>query len=93
MTLLNEAFAEPESGASSGVPPLGWSKVGILEQLPGFDRVLDASIARLVAEGLAVDAGIGVFGGGGPGREQWALTAFGVDCLNLLQGVGQYPED
>ncbi|MGP4051671.1 hypothetical protein [Streptomyces sp. 2A115] len=65
----------------------GWPRTEILGQLPGFDDVLDASIALLVAEGLAVDGAIGVFGGGGPDKEQWILTGFGKGCLRLLQSV------
>ncbi|MGW3447368.1 hypothetical protein [Streptomyces sp. NPDC001076] len=68
-------------------PWLGWNRAEILDHLPGYTAVLDASMALLVAEGLAADAGVGGFGGGGPGREQWNLTDFGRDCLRLLQAV------
>ncbi|MEZ0095968.1 hypothetical protein [Streptacidiphilus sp. EB129] len=75
---------DPQSGVTSPTRWLGWRRDEILDNLPGFANVLDASISRLVAEGLALDAGVGTWGGGGPGREQWKLTAFGLDCLRLL---------
>ncbi|MGW1785758.1 hypothetical protein ACWCQQ_42780 [Streptomyces sp. NPDC002143] len=75
-------------------PWAGWNRAEILARLPGYIDVLDASMALLVAEGLAIDAGVGGYGGGGPGREQWNLTDFGRNCLRLLQAVtptGQQP--
>ncbi|MEU6294045.1 hypothetical protein [Streptomyces erythrochromogenes] len=66
---------------------LGWSRGEILQRLPGYADVLDASMALLVAEGIAADAGTGGFGGGGTGQEQWILTNFGRDCLRLLQAL------
>ncbi|MCX5130872.1 hypothetical protein OOK06_02010 [Streptomyces sp. NBC_00340] len=91
MAVLNEEAplrpADPERGIPENGRWLGWPRTAILEQLPGLTGVLDASIALLVAEGLAIDAGVGTFGGGGPGREQWILTDFGKDCLQLLQDV------
>ncbi|MFD9657113.1 hypothetical protein [Streptomyces mirabilis] len=75
-------------------PWTGWNRAEILARLPGYVDVLDASMALLVAEGLAADAGVGGYGGGGPGREQWNLTDFGQNCLRLLQAVtptGQQP--
>jgi hypothetical protein len=91
MALLNEAIplrlADPERGIPENARWLGWPRVEILGHLPGFTSVLDASIALLVAEGLAIDAGVGAYGGGGPGREQWILTDFGKDCLRLLQSA------
>ncbi|MGW4140315.1 hypothetical protein ACWELV_26460 [Streptomyces mirabilis] len=95
MELLNEQPplrpADPERGIPENGRWLGWPRTGILERLPGFADVLDASIALLVAEGFAIDAGIGSYGGGGPGREQWVLTSFGKDCLALLQAVRLNP--
>jgi len=68
-------------------PWLGWNRAEILERLPGLSEALDACIALLVAEGLATDRGLGAWGGGGPGKEQWILTAFGTECLRLLQAL------
>ena len=68
-------------------PRLGWNRDEILGHIPGLAEALDACMALLVAEGLAADAGVGGFGGGGPGREQWNLTAFGRECLQLLQAL------
>ncbi|WP_405525869.1 hypothetical protein OG426_26030 [Streptomyces canus] len=95
MALLDEepGFI-PADEQNEGTEPtrwLGWRRSEILEALPGFVDVLDACIARLMAEGLAIDAGVGTWGGGGVGREQWALTAFGKDCLRLLQAVTPNP--
>lgn len=91
MALLDERAprrrADPDRGTPENGRWIGWPRVEILELLPGFAGVLDASIALLVAEGLATDAGVGIWGGGGPGREQWVLTDFGKDCLRLLQSV------
>ncbi|WP_329545548.1 hypothetical protein OG548_14315 [Streptomyces sp. NBC_01356] len=82
MALINQPRAR--DGAE---PQVGWGRRGIAEHLPGFADVLDASMALLVAEGLAADAALGEAFGGGPGREHWALTDFGRDCLRLLQAV------
>lgn len=91
MAVLAEAApvrpADPERGIPENGRWLGWPRTKILDELPGLEGVLDASIALLVAEGLAIDAGVGTYGGGGPGREQWVLTEFGRDCLRLLQSV------
>ncbi|MEU0647833.1 hypothetical protein [Streptomyces umbrinus] len=73
-------------------PWLGWNRDEILEHLPGLAEALDACMALLVAEGLATDAGVGGYGGGGPGREQWNLTDFGRECLRLLQALTPTPE-
>lgn len=68
---------------------VGWNREEILEYLPGLDEALDACIALLIAEGLATDASAGGFGGGAP---QWKLTAFGKDCLRLLQAISPTTE-
>ncbi|MFJ2101505.1 hypothetical protein ACIOHR_30530 [Streptomyces anulatus] len=66
---------------------LGWNRAEILEARPELLGALDPCMALLVAEGLATDAGVAGFGGGGPGREQWILTVFGRECLRLLQAL------
>lgn len=68
---------------------LGWRREEILQRLPGFAGVLDASLARLVAEGLAFNAGLGTWASAA-GQEQWALTDFGHDCLHLLEATRQF---
>ncbi|MER8233432.1 hypothetical protein [Streptomyces sp. NPDC094049] len=80
--LAGETHPMPEGGVQERWP--GWRRPEILHELPGFEAVLDASIARLMAEGIVKDDGIGRFGGGGEDREMWVLTAFGRDCLSLL---------
>lgn len=82
MAVINQP--RPSAGRD---PWLGWNRAEILRHLPQYTDVLDACMALLVAEGLAADAGVGGYGGGGPGREQWNLTDFGRDCLRLLQSV------
>ncbi|MFE6269283.1 hypothetical protein ACFVQ9_10920 [Streptomyces goshikiensis] len=69
----------------------GWRRPEILDSLPGFASSLDASIARLTAEGLVVDDGIGRFPGDDGYREMWILTSFGKDCLALLRAVAPTP--
>ncbi|MFJ3976044.1 hypothetical protein [Streptomyces sp. NPDC090021] len=81
MALINQP--QPDARATW----LGWSRGEILERLPGYADVLDASMALLVAEGIAADAGVGGYGGGGTGQEQWILTSFGRDCLRLLEAL------
>ncbi|MFG1811753.1 hypothetical protein [Streptomyces sp. NPDC049040] len=66
----------------------GWRRPEILSELPGFAAVLDASIARLVSEGLVLDDGIGRLAAEDGFRQMWILTDFGRDCLQLLRAVG-----
>ncbi|MER7622756.1 hypothetical protein [Streptomyces sp. NPDC126503] len=69
----------------------GWRRPEILDSLPGFASSLDASIARLTAEGLVRDDGIGRYPGEDGYREMWILTSFGQDCLALLRAVAPPP--
>ncbi|WP_143172498.1 hypothetical protein [Actinacidiphila paucisporea] len=86
--LDKETYPTPEGWIQGRWP--GWRRPEILIELPGFENVLDASIARLTAEGIARDDGIGRFGGGEhDAREMWILTDFGRDCLSLLLAVSQ----
>lgn len=67
----------------------GWRRPELLVELPGFAGVLDASIARLTAEGLVSDDGVGRLPKNDDDPlEMWVLTDFGRDCLSLLQAVG-----
>ncbi|MFC9477893.1 hypothetical protein [Streptomyces griseus] len=83
--LAEDTHSMPEGGVQERWP--GWRRPEILAELPGFALVLDASIARLTAEGIVKDDGVGRFGGGGEDREMWVLTDFGKSCLSLLQAV------
>ncbi|MFF8440614.1 hypothetical protein ACF07U_06995 [Streptomyces californicus] len=62
----------------------GWKRQDIIAQHPGFEKVLDALISRLTAQGMVYDRSYQTFGGGG---ERWALTPFGEECLSLLAVV------
>ncbi|WP_405930337.1 hypothetical protein [Streptomyces sp. NBC_00827] len=84
---LMAVLYQPLPPAPSGTEPRrGWNRADIVEDLPGYADVLDASMALLVAEGLAAENGA-AYGGGGPGQENWILTNFGRDVLQLLQAV------
>ncbi|MFE9905359.1 hypothetical protein [Streptomyces achromogenes] len=88
--LNKETYPTPEGWTQDRWP--GWRRPEILIELPGFAKVLDASIARLTAEGIVKDEGIGRFGGDDHNaREMWILTDFGRDCLSLLLAVSQPP--
>ncbi|MER8042549.1 hypothetical protein [Streptomyces sp. NPDC094032] len=84
--LAKETHPTPEGWYQERFP--GWRRPEILDELPGFTNVLDASIARLAAEGIITDDGIGRLPTkGGDPREMWILTTFGRDCLSLLRAV------
>ncbi|MFJ4407237.1 hypothetical protein [Streptomyces sp. NPDC088910] len=74
-------------GGSEGRRWPGWRRPELLTELPGFAAVLDASIARLTSEGLALDDGIGRVGADDGFREMWILTDFGKDSLQLLRAA------
>ncbi|MGW6938302.1 hypothetical protein ACWGF3_04670 [Streptomyces xanthophaeus] len=84
--LAQETHPTPEGWYQERFP--GWRRPEILIELPGFAKVLDASIARLVAEGIIRDDGIVrvAFNDDDP-TEMWILTDFGKDCLSLLREV------
>jgi hypothetical protein len=92
MELLNQqtrlATTEEIVGDDSGKRWPGWRRPEILDELPGFASVLDASIARLTAEGLVRDDGIGRLAASDGFREMWVVTDFGKECLRLLREVG-----
>ncbi len=92
MALLSEVPGWiPKEPGDTGEPRrwLGWRREEILQGLPGFAGVLDASLARLIAEGLAFNAGLGTWASAA-GQEQWALTDFGLDCLHLLEATRHF---
>ncbi|MFD3995437.1 hypothetical protein [Streptomyces sp. NPDC058583] len=84
--LAKETHPTPEGWYQERFP--GWRRPEILTELPGFANVLDASIARLAAEGIITDDGAGrlAMTDDDP-REMWILTNFGRDCLSLLRAV------
>ena len=90
--LAKETHPTPEGWHQERFP--GWRHPEILAELPGFTKVLDASIARLVAEGIITDDGIGrlAMNDDDP-REMWILTDFGRDCLSLLRAVSPVTSD
>ncbi|MBP2052470.1 hypothetical protein J2Z21_005453 [Streptomyces griseochromogenes] len=77
-----------ELGPDKNVRWPGWRRPEILAEIPGYADVLDASIARLTSEGLAVDDGINRLVADDGFREMWILTNFGRDCLRLLRSAG-----
>ncbi|MEU8753439.1 hypothetical protein AB0C88_23440 [Streptomyces chartreusis] len=84
--LAKETHPTPEGWYQERFP--GWRHPELLTELPGFVKVLDASIARLAAEGIVRDDGLGrVAMSDDDPREMWVLTAFGSDCLSLLRAV------
>ncbi|MEU4953924.1 hypothetical protein [Streptomyces lavendulae] len=85
--ISRETYPAPAGWAQERLP--GWRRPEILNELPGFGTALDASIARLTAEGLVLDDGIGRLPGDDApdAREMWVLTDFGRDCFSLLRAV------
>ncbi|MFI8516789.1 hypothetical protein ACIGEZ_02985 [Streptomyces sp. NPDC085481] len=81
-----ENYVAPEGAFEQRWP--GWRRPEILTELPGFVDVLDASIARLIREGIVKDDGIvRVFDADEGAPETWILTDFGRDCLSLLRAA------
>ncbi len=92
MALLSEPPGWiPKEPGDTGKPARwkGWRREEILQRLPGFADVLDASLARLIAEGHAFNAGLGTWASAA-GQEQWKLTDFGLECLHLLEATRQF---
>ncbi|WP_158717791.1 hypothetical protein [Streptomyces sp. NRRL F-2664] len=91
--ISRQTYPAPTGWAQDRLP--GWRRPEILNELPGFAMALDASIARLTAEGLVIDDGIGRLPGDDApdAREMWVLTDFGRDCLALLRAVSPIGED
>ncbi|MET7701684.1 hypothetical protein [Streptomyces sp. NPDC005485] len=84
--LAKETHPTPEGWYQEHFP--GWRRPEILTELPGFAKVLDASIARLATEGIIKDDGIArVAMSEDDPTEMWILTDFGRDCLSLLRAV------
>ena len=84
--LAKETHQTPEGWHQERFP--GWRHPEILTELPGFAKVLDASIARLAAQGIIKDDGIvRVAMSEDDPTEMWILTDFGRDCLSLLRAV------
>ncbi|MFF5469951.1 hypothetical protein [Streptomyces achromogenes] len=84
--LAKETHLTPEGWYQERFP--GWRHSEILTELPGFAKVLDASLARLAAEGIIKDDGINrVPLSEDDPTEMWILTDFGRDCLSLLRAV------
>ncbi|MEV1006934.1 hypothetical protein [Streptomyces sp. NPDC049881] len=84
--LSQETHPTPEGWFQERWP--GWRRPELLMELPGFAKVLDASIARLTAEGIVMDDGIGRLPQNDDDPlEMWVLTDFGIDCLSLLRAV------
>lgn len=84
--LGKETHLTPEGWYQERFP--GWRRPEILTELPGFAKVVDASIARLAAEGIIRDDGLGrVLMNEGDPHEMWILTDFGNDCISLLRAV------
>ncbi len=87
--LAGETRTMPEGGVQDRWP--GWRRPEILQELPGFSGALDASIARLTAEGIIRDDGLGRIPHDDGFVEMWVVTEFGTDCLSLLRAVSSGP--